>query len=103
MNDFNQHFYTNSAHPAVMKVPRGPARWVGGLDRAASGGGSKESAPRDGYSPGMCARPRFFPALSRRQGARAARDRSGSGRKRQDNAAGAGRMMAVSEKTGQVS
>lgn len=39
---------------------------------------------------------------SRRHSARAARDRSGSARRRQDNAAGAGGMMAVSEKTGQV-
>lgn len=39
---------------------------------------------------------------SRRHSARAARDRSGSARRRQDNAAGAGGMMAVSEKKGQV-
>lgn len=41
-------------------------------------------------------------ARSRRHSARAARDRSGSARRRQDNAAGAGGMMAVSKNTEQV-
>lgn len=39
---------------------------------------------------------------ARRHRARAARDRSGSGRRRSDNAAGAGRMMAVRKKKGQL-
>ena len=65
------------------------------------GGESEQSSPRDGYCPGMCARPHFN-LFWRRQGARAARDRSGSGRRRQDKAAGAGRTMAVYAKKGQV-
>lgn len=88
--------------PGALLCLAAPAGWKDGLDRAASKGGSEQSSPRDGYCPGMCARPHFT-LLSRRQGARAARDRSGSGRKRQDNAAGAGRTMAVCRKTGQVS
>lgn len=88
----------------IVKVFPRPALSAGSGGRIAPppGGGSEQSAPRDGDGPGMCARPHFS-ALSRRQGARAARDRSGSGRKRQDNAAGAGKTMALSEEKGQVS
>lgn len=89
--------------PALSAGPGGRvAPPPGGRVAPPPGGGPERSAPRDGDGPGMCARPHFS-VLSRRQGARAARDRSGSGRKRLDNAAGAGRTMALSGEKGQVS